>query len=227
MGEKGMAAPLKPDLRILMPAMLDSVKQLEKIYGPVFSKMTVRFAVEFEAKKIGDQAPPAIETLQDCAKYIMQNTDKYPDGISSIVYGSCKAENALQGGIGSGGRTSTKQGMKEINVQTGAASAYSKTANTTEVCRMQLDLAKKMGIMVGETQLSGDENSVTVAYERCRFADACKAILQEGIRRVGGGLECTNARAGTSSIELATGLAHDFDVVTFDPPHCVFRIFKV
>lgn len=222
-----MATPLKPDLKILMPAMLDSVKHLEKIYGPVFSKIVAKSAAEFAAKRIGDQTPPLIETLRDCVNYIMKNIDRYPNGFSAIVYGSCKAENTLQGGIGSGGRTSTKEGMKEINVKTGAASTYSKTANTTEVCKTQLDLAKKMGIMVGETEVGGDGNSATVTYQGCRFSDACQAISQEGIHRLGGGLECTNARAGSSSIELATGCAHDFEIISFKPPKCVFRIYKI
>jgi hypothetical protein len=222
-----MATSSNPNLKILMPAMLDSVRHLEKIYGPVFSKMAAKYSTEFVARKIGEQAPPKIEDLQNCVKYITESTAKYPNGFCAIVYGSCKAENVLQGGIGSGGRTSTKQGMKEINVQTGAATAYSKTVNTTEVCRTQLDLAKKMGIMVGETEVSGDENAATVKYTGCRFADACTAISQEGIRKVDGGLECTNARAGSSSIELATGCSHDFEVIEFKPPTCVFRVFKV
>jgi hypothetical protein len=215
------------DLKILMPAMLDSVKHLEAIYGAVFSKMVAKSAAEFVAKKLNDSGPPSVENLQDCVNYIMRNIGKYPDGFCAIVYGSCKAENTLQGGIGSGGRTSTKQGMKEINIKTGAASAYSKSANTSEVCKTQLDLATKMNIMVGETQNSGDENSATVTYQGCRFTDACEAISREGIRRLGGGLECTNARAGTSSIELATKCAHDFEVVKFRPPKCTFRIYKV
>lgn len=222
-----MSAKSTIDLKILMPAMLDSVKHLEAIYGTVFSKMVAKSAAEFEAKKLNDSSPHSVENLQDCVNYIMRNIGKYPDGFCAIVYGSCKAEKTLQGGIGSGGRTSTKQGMKEINIKTGAASAYSKTANTAEVCKTQLDLAKKMCIMVGETQVSGDENSATVTYQGCRFADACEAISQEDIRRVGGGLECTNARAGTSSIELATKCAHDFEVVEFRPPKCTFRIHKV
>ena len=222
-----MASIPKPDLKILFPAMLDSVRHLEKVYGPVFSKMVAIYATEFAAKKIGDQNPPKIEDLQNCTRYIMENIAKYEQGYCAIVYGSYKAENLLQGGIGSGGRTSTAQGMKEINIKTGAASAYNKSVNTTEVCKMQLDLAKKMGIMVGETQVSGDADSANVTYQDCRFSDACEAIFQEGIRRLGGGLDCTNARAGTSSIELATKCAHDFEVVEFKPPKCTFRIYKV
>jgi len=215
------------NLKILIPAMLDSVKHLEAIYGAVFSKMVAKFAAQFEARKLNDLSPPSVENLQDCTNYIMRNLERYPDGFCAIVYGSCKAENTLQGGIGSGGRTSTKQGMSEINVKTGAASAYNKSVNTTQVCKAQLDLASKMQIMVGETNVSGNEDSATVTYQNCRFADACEAIYKEGIRRVGGGLECTNARAGTSSIELATKLTHDFEVLEFQPPKCAFRIYKV
>ena len=215
------------DLKILIPAMLDSVKHLETIYGTVFSKMVAKFATQFEAKKLNDPSPPAVENLRDCTDYIMGNLERYSDGFCAIVYGSCKAEKTLQGGIGSGGRTSTRQGMSEINLKTGAASAYNKSTDTTQVCKAQLDLASKMHIMVGETQVTGDENSATVTYQNCRFTDACNAIHEEGILRVGGGLECTNARAGMSSIELATKSMHDFEVIEFKPPKCTFRIYKV
>jgi hypothetical protein len=222
-----MSAKSAVNLKILVPAMLDSVKHLESIYGPVFSKMVAKFATQFEAGKLNDPSPPLVEKLQDCVNYVMQNIEKYSDGFCAIVYGSCKAENNLQGGIGSGGRTSTKQGMSEINIKTGAASAYNKTINTAQVCRAQLDLASKMSVMVGETEVSGNDDSATVTYKNCRFADACETIYKEGIRRVGGGLECTNARAGTSSIELATKCTHDFEVIEFKPPKCTFRIYKV
>jgi predicted nucleic-acid-binding Zn-ribbon protein len=39
--------------------------------------------------------------------------------------------------------------------------------------------------------------------------------------------ECTNARDGSSSIEMATTCLHDIEAIEFYPLKCSFRIFKV
>jgi hypothetical protein len=75
--------------------MLDSVKHLEKIYGPVFSKMVAKLATQFEAARLSDPNPPSVETLQDCVNYIMRNIEKHENGFCAIVYGSCNAESNL------------------------------------------------------------------------------------------------------------------------------------
>jgi hypothetical protein len=204
--------------------MIRTVKITEKFYGSFFSKMVAKAAAEFEAKRIGDQNPPTIETMEDAAEYIMQNVGKYPDGFCAVIYGLAKAEYNLQGGIGSGGRTTAKKSA--LNFLMGSYARNS--TNSTEVYRMQTSMAKEARLLVGDVkEVSGDENSVTVLFEGCHFADACKAIAQEKIGKVVGGFECTNARSGTASLEYSTKLTHDFEVIRFTPPNCIFRMFKV
>jgi hypothetical protein len=221
---KGMASRVTFDPRSMTRLMMRTVKINEKLYGPVFPKIVAKAAVEFEANRIGDLNPPGIETMEDASKYIMENIGKYPDGFCAVIYGLAKAENFLQGGIGSGGRTTAKQ--SSLNFLMGSYARNS--TNSTEVYRMQISMAEQAGLLVGDAkEVSGDENSVTVLFEGCHFADACKAIAQEKIGKVSGGFECINARSGTASLEYSTKLAHDFEVTRFTPPNCIFRMFKV
>jgi hypothetical protein len=221
---KDMALDGTFDPKSMTRLMIRTVKITEQFYGPFFSKIVARAAAEFEAKKIGDQTLPRIETMEDASEYIMQNIVKYPDGFCAVVYGLAKAENNLQGGIGSGGRTTAKKSA--LNSLMGSYARNS--TNSTEVYRMQTSMAKEARLLVGNVkEISGDENSVTVLFEGCHFADACNAIAQEKIGKIAGGFECTNARSGTASLEYSTKLAHDFEVTRFSPPNCIFRMFKV
>jgi hypothetical protein len=221
---KGVASKAMFDPRSMTRLMIRTVKTTEEFYGPFFSKMVAKAAAEFEAKRIGDQNPPRIETMEEAAEYIMQNIGKYPDGFCPVIYGLAKAENTLQGGIGPGGRTTAKKSA--LNLLMGSYARNS--TNSTEVYRMQTSMAKEAGLLVGDVkEVSGDENSVTVLFEGCHFADACKAIAEEKIGKVAGGFECTMARSGAASLEYSTKLTHDFEVTRFTPPNCIFRMFKV
>jgi hypothetical protein len=221
---KGMESNGGFDPKSMTRLMMRAVKTTEKFYGSFFSRMVAKAAAEFEAKRIGDQNSPKIETMEDAAEYIMQNIGKYPDGFCAVIYGLAKAENDLQGGIGSGGMTAAKKSA--LNFLMGSYARNS--TNSTEVYKTQTTMAKQAGLLVGNVkEVSGDENSVTVLFEGCHFADACKAIAKEKIGKVVGGFECTNARSGTASLEYSTKLTHDFEVTRFSPPNCIFRIFKV
>jgi hypothetical protein len=120
---------------------------MQRFYGLVFIKMMVRFAVEFEAKMIGDSSPPQVETIQECKEYIINNLEKYPDGFASIVYGIIKAENTLQGGTGAGVRTIAWQGALEMRYVLKKDVEDAETANTKLGYQALVRRAEKAGIL--------------------------------------------------------------------------------
>jgi hypothetical protein len=197
------------------------------LYGPVFQNLTAKYAIQFLAKKIGDPNPPKTETLEDCAQYISQNSGQYPNGMAALAYGMAKAQNALEGKIASAGRSMLKDGINAFLEKTGVASIFGSGASTIEAFRNQINVLKGMHILVGEVTLTGDEDSSTLSYRGCRYCDSCKAMAQEGVRRIGGSVECTNARSHQAIVEYVTKAPHDFQVTEYDPPNCTFRVFKV
>jgi hypothetical protein len=209
--------------------MLSFVVETAKIvdlYGPVFQKMTAQYAVRFLAEKIGDPNPPVIDNIDNCSKYINQNLGKYPNGIAALAYGMGKAQNVLEGKIASGGRSVLRDGMKAFLEKTGMASIYGASKNTTEVFKNQVNVQKGMRLLVGDVTIVGDENSTSFTYKGCRFGDSCKAMAKEGIKRADGSTECSNARGHQAVVEYVTKTPYDFQVTKYDPPNCIFRIFK-
>ena len=214
------------DAKTYLSFVVETIKTLN-LYGPVFQKMTAQHAVRFFAKKIEDTNPPTIETLEDCAKYINKNLAKYPNGFCALAYGVGKAQNTLEGGIASGGRSILKDGMQAFLAKMGTAAMYGSGTNTTEIFKNQISVQKGMRLLAGEVTVTGDANSTTFTYKGCRFADSCVAMAQDGIRRSNGDVECSNARSHQSIVEYVTKTPHDFQVTNYNPPNCVFKMFKV
>jgi hypothetical protein len=214
------------DAETYLNFVVETIK-IVNLYGPVFQKMTVRHAVQFLAKKIGDPSPPTVETMEDCAKYVRRNLEKYPNGFCAFAYGVGKAQNTLEGNISSGGRSILKDGMKAFLEKMGTASMYGSGSSTTEVLKTLIAAQTGMRILPGEAVLTGDESSSVLSYKGCRFGDSCVAMHQEGIRRSNGEVECSNARSHQAVVEHTTKAPHDFQVVKYDPPNCSFKIFKV
>lgn len=213
------------DAKTMLSFVAETVK-IVNLYGPVFQKMTAQYAVRFLAEKIGDPNPPAADGIDGCSKYINQNLGKYPNGIAALAYGMGKAQNILEGRIASGGRSVLKDGMTAFLDKTGMASIYGTSKNTTDVFKNQINVQKGMRLLVGDVTITGDENSTTFTYRGCRFADSCKAMAKEGIKKSDGTIECSNARGHQSIVEYVTKTPYDFQVTKYDPPDCTFRISR-
>jgi len=220
-------AKLVIDSKGLLNFLKMAVKEQENFYGAVFTKMVAKYAAEFEAKKIGDHGSAPIENIEQCTNYITANNDKYPDGFASIPYGIAKAEKMLQGGIGSGARTTAKDAMKRLAEKIGTTTLYGKTTSTTEAWKKHLDFARMTHTIVEEINVNGDENSSLAKTEECHFSDACTALAQEGVRTVGGKTECIIGKIDSIMVEVVTHCTHDYELIEFNPPKCSFRMFKV
>ena len=218
-----MEPKLEIDAEALMSFMVDALEKQQDIYGPVFPRMIAKYAVEFESKKIKDSSPPQVENLEQARDYITKNLDKYPDGFASLLYGTALAIDMLEGKLGSGARSTHQQSMKELAAKTSQV----KTVNTAETYKQQIEILKSMHLIAGEQSVSGDGESATVKTSNCHFWEACDAIAKKGIRVLGGGFECVVARGGATSTELATGTPHDFELIEFKPPNCVYKLFRV
>jgi hypothetical protein len=222
-----MSGSLIVDARLILDFSALAVKEQERIYGTAFSKMVAKYATEYEAKKIGDQNPPPTDNIDQCIKYLAQNTGKYKDSFSAIPYGIAKAEKMFEGGIASAARLAAKEAMIRLAEKTGTATLYGKVTGTTEAWKKDADFERKMHALVEDAIISGDENSAVGEIQECHYEDACKAMLAENILTIGGQLECAVAKVDSATIEAITHHPHDYKLLKFDPPMCSFRIFKI
>jgi hypothetical protein len=201
--------------------------KMGKLYGLTYIKTAAKFAVKFEAKMIGDSNPPQVDTIRDCKEYVIRNLPRYPDGYASILYGALKAESATPGVMDSGTKVLVDLGAPEMRYVLYEPIDGTKPTNTVSAYLTLLERAEKSGALLGNHTVEGDENSVKVTYRECRLADACRALIREGVKRVDGSFDCMMARTGSSGLGNLTGLPHESEIIECNPPECTFRILKV
>mgnify|MGYP005840957017 FL=1 len=93
---------LKINSRAFTDLIIKGAKEVEKTYGPVYTVRYIKYALEFEAKKIGEKPAEDIKTLDQLVEYLVSKSDKYPDYQNTVSYARIKAENELQGQSGAG-----------------------------------------------------------------------------------------------------------------------------
>ncbi|MEM2146769.1 MAG: hypothetical protein QW279_15505 [Candidatus Jordarchaeaceae archaeon] len=196
-----------------------------KIYGPVYNKLALKYSLEFEAGKLKEEPPKNMHELEDVANYIIANLDRYPNGHCPLHYGTLKADVKLQGGIGL--RKVTKEVMKNLLESSGLLkSLVGATESAYEAIKMlplrEMKLVKRLHCIRSE-----GKNEVTGTVSDCPFKDSCRALVEEGMSRMIGGLHCTMLIFGTVALEIITGKNFDFALDEIEEPHCRGRIFEI
>ena len=200
------------------------IRQIEgsgKLYGPAFVRMAVRFAVEFEAGKLGED-PPDIETLDDLKKYLLDNFERYPFCYCPAIYGLVKAESTFQGAPGSDTRRTAVEFAKKMDGQPKERGESSLTTAIENFMQMTL----KMNVTVPSTVEGVDANGAAiVSIERCPYKDVCFKFEEEGITKMIGGKPCVVLRVLISAVSLMLNEECEYHLDEFNTPRCRGRVF--
>ena len=214
-------AKIEINTKAMVAIMTQMVMKEAESYGPVYPRIVAKNVCEFLAKMINDQSPPKVNTLEEAVSYIMKNLVQYPNGLGAIVYGTTLAQNALEGSIGAISKPTYDEATKQVSAKNNGA-----LVDTSEAYRKQVENLKAMHMIGSNQSVSGDGEFALVKSEDCMFTDACKAIMKLGIRSRTGAFQCPIGRSGAVSVQMATGIPHDYELVDFKPPDCTFKIFK-
>ncbi|MEM3586738.1 MAG: hypothetical protein QXO71_05375 [Candidatus Jordarchaeaceae archaeon] len=195
----------------------------EKLYGLVYTRMALKYILEFEAKKLREEPPQNIQGLEEVVNYIIANLDRYPNGHCALHYGTLKAEFSLQGGIGV--RKLTREIMKNLLETSGfLKSLVGTTESAYEAVKMlplrEMKLIKRLHCVRAE-----GKNEVIGTISDCPFKDSCRALVEKGMSRRIGGLHCTMLTFGTVAVEIITG--KNFAPDKIEEPHCIGRVFEI
>lgn len=218
-----------------------AIEKTGKLYGPVYNKMVSKYALEFESRMLNEKPPENIQGLEEVTKYIMANLDRYPRGYCALVYGITKTESQLQGFAGSSGsKIAAYNSVKNMLESTGLLNSL---IGTTEDI---FEASKAYGVKVvdvlaakGSMIIKGEhvqrmhhirvegENKELVILSNCQYKDTCRALVDEGISRMIGGLNCITLSLGRIVIEIITRKQFDYVLDEFDDPDCRGRIFEI
>ena len=182
--------------------------------------------MRYVAKKCGETPKEAIKTLDQLKEYLVSISDKHPDDFNAAIYGTLKAESDLQGKsgaaiqvgmIGSFRNLVEKPSFKERNVDIDQLLA------TSQNTLIQLGVAHyEMGYRKNE------DESADIIFPSCHIKPACRLAYDEGsLGRIIGGTQCVSCTGMCQFLKLLTGYDWDYELLEFDKPQCIARIFMV
>jgi hypothetical protein len=217
-----------------------AIEENAKLYGPIYKRIASDYALDFEARMLKENLPENIQGLEAVTNYIIANLNRYPRGHCSLIYAISKSENKLQGHAGSSGsRRAAFSAMKNMLEAVGllnsligttediveAAKAFkAKVGDTFAAKGMQVkkaEQAQRIHYIRGE-----GKNQAIIIYSNCPYKDTCRALLNEGISRMVGGVPCINLILGNAITEIITKKRFDYALDEFDKPDCKGKIFE-
>lgn len=212
-----------PDPKALTPLIIQTQKEVEKTYGPIFTARLIKYTLQCVAQKEGKEPPDNIKTLDDLGAYLISISDKYPTCYNLMTYAGARTESELQGQIGAG----TQVGM--INVSRNIAKGSSLKERNIDL----EDIISKFREAIVAGKLSPpemgyriNEESVDILWPDCNFKEGCQLAFDAGLsKRFGGSQSCSAGAFLCQFLKLATGYEWDYEVLESFKPHCIHRCF--
>ncbi|MEM3586739.1 MAG: hypothetical protein QXO71_05380 [Candidatus Jordarchaeaceae archaeon] len=218
-----------------------AIEENAKLYGPLYKRLAVKHALNFESRMLNEKPPENIQELDAVVNYILANLNRYPRGHCALIYAISKTESELQGHAGtSGSRRAAFSAMKNMLESVGMLNnLIGITEDIIEACKLfkakmsgvfearGMQVKKTEGIQKVRYVRGGGKNEAIITYTNCPYKDTCRALLQEGVSRIVGGSVCINLILGNAITEIITRKRFDYALEEFDKPDCKGRIFEV
>ncbi len=215
-----------PDIVAMFIA--SAVRVIEALFGPAFTKMISKYALEFESEKTGEKPPENIENIDEVIKYITECRDKYPRVYNCLIYGIAKAEKIFEGSTASGAKNLAYNAIKKIIEDSGLLNEVKgKIPNIYKALVRYIEIADIVKATSPQQVVNESEKVIFEEMEGCTWKDACKAMTKEGITRISGDQECVVLIANSAALSLVSGKPVDYKLEKFDNPTCKGRIFEI
>ncbi|WXG41982.1 MAG: hypothetical protein WED07_14655 [Candidatus Freyarchaeum deiterrae] len=208
----------------LTAIIISGLTEIEKTFGPVFTAKFIKYALQFEAQKIGEKTDKDIKTLNQLEEYLISKSYKYPSPYCSILYAQYKTENEFQGQTGAWTRVG----------HLGAIRGMSETVNSINRNVDVDSILSKLSQVLNELKLSPREwgykqkgdGSVDLLLRKCYFLDACRQAYDEKVlKRPDRRLACSIAFSVAEDFKIATGYEWDYTLLKFNKPHCIAHCY--
>lgn len=213
-----------PNASALIGAHIVGIREQEKIFGPIFTTRLIKYALKFEAQKIGEKPPENIKNLDQLAEYLLSKTDKYPTPYCALMYAQYKTENDLQGQTGAATR------VGEIGFH-----RRFEESSSSEQPNIDLDdIILKLRQTAIEMKLSPKEvgyrknkdGSFDFFLPNCYYKDGCQISFEEGLlKRPNGKTHCNLGSSLSQYLKAVTGYVWDYDCLEFCKPYCIMRYY--
>lgn len=215
-----------PDPRRFIELALKGLREVEKTYGPIFTVRFIKYALWFIAQKIGENPTQDIKTLDQLAEYLISISDKYLTPYCACTYAQVRTEYELQGRAGAGTR------IEVMDISRNVAKVQDSKVKDFDVDDALLkgrQIGVAMKIIPSEMGYKKNEDgSVDILLPKCPFMDGCKLTFEEGfLKRPDERVRCNVSEGLCQYFKIFSGYEWDYDLLEFDKPHCITRLFMI
>jgi hypothetical protein len=215
--------PKSYDAKAHLTVHMNSVRDQEKIYGPVFTTRMIEHVLQFIIQRTGEKLTGDIKTLEQLTQYLTSRLDKYPTPHCAMMYGQYKTENELQGSAGAGRRIGDIQFMRKTDLKAKDGAEREIDIGSAVSQFWHVSIALKM--CPGEVGYKKNEDgSFGLLLPNCYYKDGCKQAYNEGLlSRPGGRWICNMGFSVCIFLKASTGYDWESDCLEYDKPHCIVR----
>jgi hypothetical protein len=220
-------APYKlPPPKDFTELAIKSLREEEKMYGPVFSVRLIKHAQWFVTQKIGEKPTKDIKELDQLAEYLISISYKYPTVYGAIPYAQYKTEKEFQGQTGAGTQVGA-MGMSRGVLR--SPSREKRNVNLDDLLSKYRQTTVGIGAATYELGYKKNEDeSVDVVWPECYVKDGCRLAFNEGLlKRSVGGLQCGHSSVMCQLFKLLTGYEWDYKLLEFDKPYCIANCYMI
>lgn len=212
-----------PNPKKSLELALRAISEEEKTYGPVFREKYIEYALQFVSQRLGETPEKDIKTIDQLMEYLISIADKHPNVVNVILYAGLKAESYIMGRSGALTRVGLIGYFKNIEERPAEKrnmdidqllATYQQTTIQLEVAFCEIGYKK-----------NADE-SIDIIWPNCHLKEGCRLAQEEGVAtRVTGGLQCLASVGVCQMLKLLSGYEWDYELMEFDKPHCIARIY--
>jgi hypothetical protein len=211
-----------PPARPFTEFLIKGIKEVEKLYGSVFTIRFIKYALRFLAQKVGEEPPKNIETLEQLAEYAISKSEVYPTPYAMVTYAQAKTENEFQGYSGAGTT------MEMVALSKDAAEGSNIKDKNVDMD----DIIMKLSQFLTAVKYSPKEwgyrinvdGSVDIVVPKCYLMDGCRMAYNENLlKRRDGKMRCGIIHFVCGYFKLATGYVWDYDFLEYRESHCILK----
>lgn len=204
--------------------IINGIRDEEKIYGPAFTAMFIRYALRAAAKQIGEEPREDIKTLDQLEDYLFSKVDIIrPCYI--VLWAQFVTVKKFEG----------YQGVGERVMEVGVSQRVMNI--TSEVKKFDIDdVISKLYQTLVEIKVApcewgykkNEDGSVDILCRGCYFMEGCRLSLNEALlHRPNGRMLCGTFALTCYFLKKSTGHEWDYTILEFDKPHCIAKCYMI
>ncbi|MEM3585805.1 MAG: hypothetical protein QXO71_00660 [Candidatus Jordarchaeaceae archaeon] len=218
----------KPDSKALTEAILDGVREEERIYGPYFVSTLIKYALKAVSKVSGEQQPGDIKTIDQLQEYLFSKSDSLPVPLHFLVlWAQFVTDKKFEGSLAVGTQLMYKGFIKKAAKQEEDLSKRKCSIDEIIVKLRERAVEFKVAPLEFGYRKNSDE-TIDMYHGNCFYFDGCKLSLEQGIlTRPDGRMVCGASVFVCQFLKLGTNCEWDYTVLEFSKQRCIVRCFMI